>query len=142
MAASSKVTGGCLCGNIRYEFDRDAVISSGNCHCTDCQKATGGGKATILFVPTTALTISGGFKAYTVTGTDGSHVSRGFCPECGSPVISYVAEQPGVRFIKAGSLDDPSWVQPAASFWTGSALAWDAPDPGVPGFERNPPPAG
>ena len=43
--------GGCLCGEIRYEFPRDATISAHHCHCVDCQKSTGSGKATILFVP-------------------------------------------------------------------------------------------
>ena len=131
-------TGGCLCGAIRYEFDRDKVISSGNCHCTDCQKATGGGKATILFIPTNELSLSGEYKAYTVVGSDGSHVSRGFCPECGSPVISYTAEQPEIKFIKAGSLDDPSWVKPEASYWETSAHAWDPVSTGIPSFPRNP----
>lgn len=131
-------TGGCLCGAIRYSFDRDAVMTAGHCHCTDCQRATGGGKATIVFVPTDALTLEGECRIYTVTGTDGSHVNRGFCPECGSPVISFVDEQPGVRFIKAGSLDDPSWVKAEANYWTASAHGWDAPDEALPGFPGNP----
>ena len=132
-------TGGCLCGAIRYEFDRDTVISSAHCHCSDCQKATGSGKATIVFVPAAALVITGEFKTYTVVGTDGSHVSRGFCPACGSPLISYVEEQPGVRFVKAGSLDDPSWVRVESSFWSGSAHHWDQVDGGLPSFPGNPP---
>lgn len=132
--------GGCLCGLLRYQFDKDSVISAGHCHCRDCQKATGSGKATIVFVPTPALTIEGEYRSYTVTGSDGSQVSRGFCPQCGSPVISYVAEQPGVRFIKAGSLDDPSWVKPVASFWRQSAQAFDPVDELLPAFAANPPP--
>ena len=51
-------TGGCLCGKIRYKFNRERVVSSGHCHCSDCQRATGSGKATIIFVPTEDLEIS------------------------------------------------------------------------------------
>ena len=51
--------GGCLCGKIRYEFPRDAMISAHHCHCVDCQKSTGSGKATILFVPADQLLIKG-----------------------------------------------------------------------------------
>jgi len=130
--------GGCLCGAIRYEFDRDKVISSGHCHCTDCQKATGSGKATILFIPADELSLTGEYKVYTVVGTDGSHVSRGFCPECGSPIISYTAEQPEIKFIKAGSLDDPGWVKAEASYWETSAHPWDPVNPALPSFPQNP----
>ncbi|MBT4494890.1 MAG: GFA family protein [Gammaproteobacteria bacterium] len=120
--------GGCLCGAIRYEFTREKVITSAHCHCTDCQKATGSGKATIVFVPADELKIEGELKVYSVVGTDGGHVSRGFCPECGSPIISFVAEQPGVKFIKAGSLDDPSWIRAQASYWSDSAHDWSPVD--------------
>ncbi|MBL6689146.1 MAG: GFA family protein [Pseudomonadales bacterium] len=134
----AKETGGCLCGAIRYKFDRDRVISSGHCHCTDCQKATGSGKATILFIPADELSLSGECRVFTVVGTDGSHVSRGFCPQCGSPIISYTAEQPEIKFIKAGSLDDPSWVKVEASYWETSAHPWDPVNPSLPSFPQNP----
>ncbi|MGY9042054.1 MAG: GFA family protein, partial [Alphaproteobacteria bacterium] len=114
-------TGGCLCGKVRYQFERENVISAGHCHCIDCQKATGSGKATIIFIPTKSLQINKYFKVYSVIGTDGTNVHRGFCPDCGSPIISYVTEQPDLRFIKAGSLDESSWVKAESSFWRVSA---------------------
>ena len=70
--------GGCLCGNYSYEFDRNQIISAHHCHCKDCQTMTGSGKATIIMVPTPLLKTEGELKVYTVVGTDGSHVSRGF----------------------------------------------------------------
>lgn len=135
---SDIIRGGCLCGAVRYSFPGAAVTSAGHCHCTDCQKATGSGKATIVFVEADALEMAGNVKFYTVTGTDGSQVSRGFCPECGSPVISQVAEQPAVKFIKAGSLDDPGWVVAEMSFWSASAHDWSPVDPDLPSFAGNP----
>ena len=112
--------------------------SAGHCHCTDCQKATGSGKATIIFVPSATLELSGDYKIYSVIGSDGNQVSRGFCPECGSPIISFVAEQPEIKFIKAGSLDDSSWVKAEASYWQISARYWDPVRSDIPGFEKNP----
>lgn len=133
-----RASGGCLCGQIRYQFDRDKVISAGHCHCTDCQKSTGSGKATIVFVPVDELSIEGSYKTYTVVGSDGSHVSRGFCPECGAPFLSFVAEQPDVRFIKAGSLDESTWVVPEVSYWRDSAQSWSPVDPSLPSVPGNP----
>ena len=133
-----EATGGCLCGAMRYRFDREAVIAASNCHCTDCQRSTGSGMATILFVPTEALEIEGDLTFYTVVGSAGSHVSRGFCPTCGSPVISRVDEDPATRFIKAGSLDDSTWVSVRSSFWVESAQPWAPADQSTRCFSANP----
>ena len=111
-------TGACLCGNSSYQLDREQVISAHHCHCKDCQKMTGSGKATIVMVPTEALETQGELKTYTVTGTDGAHVTRGFCPTCGCQTMSYVEEMPASRFVKAGTLEDSSWVTIDSSFWS------------------------
>ncbi len=130
--------GGCLCGKVRYEFDREQVISAHHCHCKDCQKATGSGKATIVMVPAAALSTEGEIKTYTVTGTDGAHVTRGFCTACGSQLISYLQEMPETRFVKAGTLDDSRWLVIDSSFWRCSAEPWSPVDPSCPAFEKNP----
>ncbi len=130
--------GGCLCGRIRYKFNKQFVLSVAHCHCTDCQKATGSGKATIIFVPTDVLEINHAYQTYTVVGSEGSHVTRGFCSRCGCPIISYTEEDPGTRFIKAGSLDDPSWVVAESSFWAASAHSWSPIDPELLSFAGNP----
>lgn len=135
---SEQQSGGCLCGSLRYEFPADQVISAHHCHCRDCQKSTGSGKATIVLLPTDALSIRGDMRVFTVTGSAGSHVTRGFCGQCGSPVISYVEENPSMRFVKAGSLDDSSWVTVASSFWSETAANWSGVDDAAPSFAGNP----
>ena len=52
---TSPASGRCLCGDFTYQFDRETVISAHHCHCKDCQRMTGSGKATIVLVPTEAL---------------------------------------------------------------------------------------
>ena len=134
----STENGQCHCGKITYKLNREKVISAHHCHCTDCQKITGSGKATIVFIPTKSLKITNNYKVYSVIGNDGTNVHRGFCPNCGSPVISYVTEQPDLRFIKAGSLDDSSWINIESSFWSISANKWDPVNENIPCFEQNP----
>jgi len=136
---SKRETGECLCGQLRCEFDRDAVVSAHHCHCKDCRRVTGSGKATIIMVPTEALTVEGEYKTYTVTGTEGSHVTRGFCPNCGSQMLSYVEEMPNLRFVKAGVLADSSWVKVDSSFWSDTAEPWSPVDSTIQAFEKNPP---
>ena len=135
---TNKVEGGCLCGLVRYNFDKDDVISSHHCHCKDCQKSTGSGKATIVLIPSSSVVIKGEIKFFSVTGKDGGHVNRGFCHECGSPLISFVEEMKEIKFIKAGSLDDSSWIKVKSSFWNTTAESWSPVDEEIDSFTHNP----
>ena len=135
---NEKQTGSCLCGVITYEFNQSEALSAHHCHCRDCQKITGSGKATILLVPSNSLTVSGDLRFYTVEGSAGSHVSRGFCSECGSQLISYVDENPDLKFIKVGSIDDSSWVSISSNFWSSTANPWSPADDSVHCFTHNP----
>ena len=136
--SEDKKTGSCLCGEVSYSFNESSVISAHHCHCKDCQKSTGSGKATIVMIPENALQMKGEIKIYTVTGTDGSHVTRGFCESCGSPLISYIEEMQGIRLIKAGSLDDSSWLKIDSNFWSSTAREWSPVDETLHSFSKNP----
>ena len=136
--SKDKKTGSCLCGKVSYRFNESSVISAHHCHCRDCQKSTGSGKATIVMIPENALQMKGEIKIYTVTGTDGNHVTRGFCESCGSPLISYIEEMQGIRLIKAGSLDDSSWLKIDSNFWSSTAREWSPVDETLHSFIKNP----
>ena len=131
-------TGSCLCGKIQYNFNQSKVLSAHHCHCRDCQKSTGSGKATIIMIPEDALSINGNLKFYSVIGSQGSHINRGFCENCGSPVISFMEENSGIKFIKAGTLDDSAWLTIASNFWSSTANTWSPIDNEVHTFTHNP----
>ena len=135
---NQKRSGGCLCGQFTYTMDEEAVVSAFHCHCLDCQKSTGSGKATIMLIPKDELKISGELKFYTVTGSAGSHVTRGFCENCGSPLVSFVEENADIRFIKLGSLNDSSWVNVESNFWSSTANSWSPADEEIFSFTHNP----
>ena len=42
--------GRCQCGDISYSLKKSKIISTHHCHCKDCQRTTGSGKATIIFI--------------------------------------------------------------------------------------------
>lgn len=138
MTENALRTGSCLCKQVSYSFPTDAVVSAHHCHCEDCRKSTGSGKATIILIQDKQLIISGDITYFSVTGTDGSKVSRGFCKACGSPLISSVEGYEGTKFIKAGSLDDSSWVEINSSFWSDSAVSWSPLDLEKDSFKQNP----
>src|SRR6516164_854092 len=115
---STRFTGGCACGAIRYECSAAPVLAL-NCHCRDCQRATGTGYAFILRVLATAFRVTKADpRFYMVTADSGNTVSRGFCSECGSPLFSRLSAMPEIVGVRAGGLDDQSWHHPAADIFT------------------------
>ena len=131
-------SGGCLCGAVKFEFDKPNLISAHHCHCIDCQKSTGSGKSTILMLPAQAILMDGELKFYTSTTSSGRNMSRGFCQECGSPVLSFIKEMQEVNFLKAGSLDDSSWLKIDSNFYSSSAHSWSPIDDDILSFTHNP----
>ena len=132
------ITGSCLCGQLSYELDETKTEAQLHCHCRDCQKVTGSGKATIVMLPRENLRLSGEHKLYKSRGTDGSHVARGFCPICGSQMLTFVEEIPDHVFVKAGTMDDSSWVKINSSFWSDTAMDWSPLDKSLDSFKQNP----
>jgi hypothetical protein len=91
-----------------------------------------------MLLPKDELKISGELKFYTVTGSAGSHVTRGFCENCGSPILSFVEENADIRFIKLESLNDSSWVKAESNFWSSTANKWSPADEEIFSFTHNP----
>ena len=54
--------------------------------------------------------MQGTLKTFNDRGDSGKTVYQRFCPECGSPILSEADALPGVAIIKAGTLDDASWL--------------------------------
>lgn len=129
-------TGGCMCGAIRYECTAEPIFM-GNCHCRDCQQATGTAFAAAMLVPRNAVKITGEAKYFDVVGNSGNMVGRGFCPNCGSRLFSK-PPIPELMGIMAGSLDDPSEFKPAVDIYTASAQPWDYMNPNLHKFDTIP----
>ena len=134
---SSSLTGGCLCGAVRYECAAEPLFS-GNCHCRDCQKATGGAYVPAFAVPMQSVKITGEVKFYESPADSGNTFSRGFCPTCGGRVFGKTSGFPDFVLIAAGSLDNPARFEPSMDFFTASAQPWDPMDPALPKFPKQP----
>jgi hypothetical protein len=126
---AQKISGGCACGAIRYECNADPVVML-NCHCRDCQRASGSAYAAVVVVPKNAIEMRGEPRYYKV-GNAGKAIERGFCPACGSQVTVKLERLPDVLGLQAGSLDDPSVHRPMMDVFTSSAQPWDHMNPNI-----------
>jgi hypothetical protein len=119
------MTGGCLCGAIRYEISAP-VTGLRACHCINCQKHSGAQGTVNAVVPTDSFRITKGApKKYDDSATrSGRTLSRFFCAECGSPIYSTRNPNPGFVVVRAGTLDDSSGMKIAGNIWTSTARPW------------------
>src|SRR5260370_33176425 len=104
-------TGGCMCAAVRYECSA-APMFMGHCHCRDCQRASGGGYAPAIGVPRSAGKITGDVKYYESKADSGSIARRGFCPSCGSRLVSMPPFAPELMVVPGSGLGDPRIVKP------------------------------
>lgn len=133
-------SGGCACGAVRYRVT-GAPRYMGNCHCRDCQQATGSAYFAGVGVRDSDFTLEQGAPGWFERTADRGHpIKRAFCKDCGSPVFLKNDASPHLTVLYAGSLDDPSWYKPAIDIFTKSAQPWDHMDAGLPKFEEMPPP--
>jgi hypothetical protein len=117
-------TGGCHCGAVRYEITEAPQLVYA-CHCTDCQKITSSAFSMAIVLPTGAFRlIKGEPQAVQRTADSGYVATRMICSNCGSWV--YAGPRPGstVRNVRAGTLDDTSWLRPTAHIWARSKQPW------------------
>ena len=122
------ITGGCLCGNVRYEIAADAPIAARQCWCRVCQYFSGGGGGTVNAVfNKDAVRVTGETRVFTSIADSGAVMRRSFCPTCGTPLFSEAEPRPHLIIVRAGSLDDPNIGKPGAVIWAKSAPKWAPP---------------
>ncbi len=95
----------------------------------------------VVAVPLSALSIEGSPKVYAGTkGDTGQDYIRRFCPNCGSTILSEPAALPGMSILRAGTLDDPSWLKPTMEIFCDSAQPWVELGGGMQRFPKMPMP--
>lgn len=131
------IEGGCYCGAVRYRAEGDPLFK-GQCHCRECQYISGGAPNLTMGMP------ESGF-AYT-QGSPGSFrrkdlekpVTREFCQECGTHLLSRAPGLPAV-LLKVGTFDDPSlFGAPQMAIFTVDKQSFHQIPDGIPTFERMP----
>jgi hypothetical protein len=117
------VTGGCLCGALRYEA-MGTPLAMGFCYCADCRKASGAGFIPFATFSSQDLHITGPVIAYTSKAARGGDTVRNSCAVCASLVFGGPLGKTDQHTIYAGSADDPSWFKPTMAIFARNAPDW------------------
>jgi hypothetical protein len=128
-------SGSCLCGEIKYEINGEPVRTA-NCHCDDCRKATGSSYATNFFFKEDDIVVTQGTpKEFEHKSDAGNTMTKQFCGNCGSQLFGLGSGSPGIKHVKAGTLDDVGNLRPAINVFAGRKLPFTFLDPDTEQFE-------
>jgi hypothetical protein len=126
--------GGCACGAVRYRLASAPMIVH-CCHCLNCQRQTGGAFVINLLIEADRVELLGGEPHPVDAPRDDGSVQRIHrCPQCQVAVFSEYGA-PQIRFVRAGTLDDPSAVAPDVHIFTRSKLPWVTLPEGTPAVD-------
>jgi hypothetical protein len=132
------LTGGCLCGAVRFEVT-ERLVSSGYCHCTRCQRRTGTAASPGARIAPGSLRVLSGeehIKAY----KPDEGFAKVFCSACGSSLWSRSQEDPDIFSVRLGAFDDDPGIRPTYRQFVAYAAPWEPiPDDGLERFPESRP---
>ena len=127
--------GGCACGQLRYRLSSKRMFVH-CCHCRDCQRQTGSAFVINALIETDRVAATNGEAQPIAVPTDSGRPHRIFrCPACQTAVWSEYGGAAALRFVRVGTLDEPSVLPPDVHIYTRSKLPWVTLPSGVPAFE-------
>jgi hypothetical protein len=126
------VTGGCLCGGVRYEVT-EPLVAMTYCHCTRCQRRTG-----------TAASPQARIEPGSLRFVQGEELVKGwkppdgyekcFCSNCGGQLFSKNPEGM-ITSVRMGTLDEDPGLTPKHRQYVAYAATWEPiPDDGIPHY--------
>ena len=131
MSDKKILTGGCLCGAVRYRVEGEP-LEVYYCHCTICQKYSGAPFSAAATFPYESYTLIQGDPR---TNQTSSHYVRLSCRQCGSILGGRQSgNSPKLVTIRIGNLDNPSALKPTSHVFTATRVEWCDIDDGLPTY--------
>jgi hypothetical protein len=131
------ITGGCVCGGVRYEVSQP-FESSSYCHCTRCQRRTGTAASANARAVEGSFRIVQGEELVKCWDPGGGGAEKCFCSNCGSALFSRNTQTKGEVGVRLGSVDGDPGIRPQKRQFTAYAAVWEPiPDDGLPRFPES-----
>jgi hypothetical protein len=133
MSPELPLTGGCLCGAVRYEVDKP-LIAAGYCHCSRCQQRTGAAASATALAASRSVRIVRGERVVRAWEPPGGWAKL-FCEACGSALFSRNPADPEQLGVRLGTFDEDPGVRPSYRQFVAYAAPWEPiPDDGLTRF--------
>ena len=133
---SAVLTGGCLCGAVRFELTEPPVKAT-YCHCTRCQRRTGTAASAQVVVAPGSLRWLAGEDHVRYWWPEGGN-GKGFCPTCGAHLTSMKPGGTEPQTVRLGAFDQDPGIRPSFRQWVSVAAPWEPlPDDGLPRYDES-----
>jgi hypothetical protein len=133
----TSLNGGCLCGGVRFELTA-APHSAGYCHCTRCQRRTGGASSAQARIDGHAFRLVRGEDLVKCWRHPDGGFEKCFCGECGSHLFSRNPDDTAQMSIRMSAFDGDPGVRPSWRQFVSYAAAWEPiPDDGIERFPES-----
>jgi len=133
--ASPALTGHCGCEGVRFEID-EPLKAAGYCHCTRCQRRTGGGSSATAVVAPGSLRIVAG-EELLASWDPPEGFKKIFCRECGSALFGQAPGSDEISLVRLGVIDGDPQIKPQGRQFVAYAAPWEPiPDDGLPRFDE------
>ena len=134
--AELPLTGGCLCGAVRFELN-EAPVGAGYCHCTRCQRRTGTAAAASAAIDGRSLEVVRGEELVKAWRHPDGGFEKCFCRECGAHLFSRNPGDPAEMSVRLGAFDGDPGVRPSWRAYVAYAAPWEpVPDDGLERFDE------
>ncbi|MCF8467401.1 MAG: GFA family protein [Sneathiella sp.] len=131
---SEGIAGGCACGDVQYEMQVPPMFVH-CCHCRECQTHSGSAFVINALIETDRIRLLGGeLQEISVPTNSGGPHDIYHCTRCQTALWSDYGHRPGMRFLRVGTLDEPSLLPPDVHIFTRSKLPWVTLPENVPAF--------
>ena len=126
--------GGCACGAVRFRLTSEPLFVH-CCHCLNCQRQSGSAFAiNVLIEADRVELLAGEPEAVPVPRSGGKKLRIFRCPTCRVAVYSTYTRAT-VLFVRAGTLDDASGIEPDVHIYTRSKVPWVELPESTPAFD-------
>ena len=119
-----ELTGGCLCGQVRYRLTNEFRMLPYACHCTDCQSRTGSAFSEHMLVGTGDVHLEGETDCGWYVQPSRAKSQIVGCAQCKTSIYAINDERPGMASLRCGTLDRSAEVEPHAHIWVRSKQPW------------------
>jgi hypothetical protein len=100
------LTGGCYCGAIRYRAQSE-IHARIQCCCRECQYLSGGNPNVLITLDAERFDYEQGTPKRFTRSDLPTPVTREFCEQCGTHILTRSPDMRGLVLLKVGTLDDP-----------------------------------
>lgn len=128
------MTGGCLCGAVRFEIDPPSLFCA-HCHCEWCRRAHGAAFVTWLGAAEARFRVTGDVRWY----RSSPQSERGFCPTCGTTMLFRSTAAPGEVHVARACVADPVDREPGSHVFDDARVPWITLGDALPRADRRAP---